>query len=211
LGLEIERKFLVVTEKWRTDIIRSLQITDHLIDAFPKSKARIRICAGTATLTLKGNRAGISRSEFNLTLSLVDAAAMAQEFSGVQALQKRRHEVRVSSLVWQVDEYLGPLAGLVTADAELPAEDHPLVLPPWAGPEITADVRFSSSALARATQNGTEAVAGVMDAIAAVADQERGSHVYRLYDRQTGTRGQKPVGDAVFRPAGIMADRRSSA
>ncbi|MCZ0961056.1 CYTH domain-containing protein [Paracoccus benzoatiresistens] len=181
LALEIERKFLVVHDTWRSRIVRSQHIEDHLIAVFPKGKVRIRICAGTAALTLKGNRQGIRRSEFHVPLTLAEAALMAEEFGGAPPLRKRRHDVAVSSLVWHVDEYTGPLSGLVTADVELPAEDHPLVLPPWAGPEITADCRFSSAAMVRAIQHGREAVACVMAASAAVAAQEQGPGVYRLY------------------------------
>ena len=205
LGLEIERKFLVVTETWRTDVVRSLHIEDHLIADFPKGKARIRICAGTATLTLKGNRAGIRRSEFNLPLTLADAAAMAHVFSDVQPLAKRRHEVKVASLVWQVDEYLGPLAGLVTADAELPEKDHPLVLPPWAGPEITADARFCSRALAGAIKQGKTAIAGVMAAAMAAAEQDRGS---RARHRKNGSEGHKSAGVAPLHLADASANCR---
>jgi adenylate cyclase len=205
LGLEIERKFLVVSERWRTDIIRSLHIKDHLIDAFPKGKARIRICAGTATLTLKGNRSGIRRSEFNLPLTLTDAAEMAQEFADVQPLEKRRHEVRVSNLVWQVDEYLGPLSGLVTADAEVPEEDHPLVLPTWVGPEITADVRFGSRTLAGAIKQGKIAISGVMAAALAAAEQDGGSRARRW---KNGPEGHKSAGVASLHLADANANCR---
>lgn len=205
MGLEIERKFLVVTETWRTDVVRSLHIEDHLIADFPKGKARIRICAGTATLTLKGNRIGACRSEFNLPLTLPEAAAMAQEFADVQPLEKRRHEVRVSNLLWQVDEYLGPLAGLVTADAELPEEDHSLVLPPWAGPEITADVRFGSRTLAGAIKQGKTAIAGVMAAAMAAAEQDGGS---RARCRKNGPEGHKSAGVASIHPVDASANCR---
>jgi CYTH domain-containing protein len=44
--------------------------------------------------------------------------------------------------------YSGGLAGLVTADVELPSEEHPIIFPDWAGPEITHVDRYGTSTLA---------------------------------------------------------------
>jgi adenylate cyclase len=42
------------------------------------------------------------------------------------------------------------LAGVVTADVEIPTPDCLIEIPDWAGPEITGDRRFSSGILAQA-------------------------------------------------------------
>ncbi|MBM3604171.1 MAG: adenylate cyclase [Alphaproteobacteria bacterium] len=154
MAVEIERKFLVTEATWRRDVNASHHITDHLIARFETGKARIRMCDGTALLTFKGNRNGLSRSEYHLHLDPAEAANMIKDFASSPALQKWRHEVDVDGLTWQVDEYLGVLTGLVTADVELPHEQHALVQPFWAGPEITHDRRYSSSTLCTLLQTG---------------------------------------------------------
>jgi adenylate cyclase len=148
VALEIERKFLVVGYGWRGKARTTLTITDHLIARFEMGKARIRMCNNAATLTFKGQRNGISRSEYHIDLSLDEAQAMVAEFAVTPPLEKRRHEVEAHGLVWQVDEFGGPLSGLVTADVELPSEQHELLVPEWVGREITLDRTYSSGTLA---------------------------------------------------------------
>ncbi|UWU31045.1 adenylate cyclase (plasmid) [Rhizobium sp. WSM1274] len=154
MASEIERKFLVVDEGWRDNVGSRFEIADHLIARFDNGKARIRFCGEQPMLTIKGARRGLKRSEYHIPLADEDARAIVKEFSSGPALEKIRNEVDVCGLIWQVDEYLGLLSGLVTADVELPDEDYPLVLPDWAGPEITADPRFSSGFLADAAASG---------------------------------------------------------
>ena len=97
---------------WRMQVRNSRLIVDHLIAHFKTEKARIRLCDGSAVLTLKGQRRGLARCEYHLPLTWADAQAMVAEFSSVPALEKCRHEVEVAGLIWQVDEYSGGLAGL---------------------------------------------------------------------------------------------------
>lgn len=150
MAVEIERKFLVVNETWRSRSLKRRSISDHLIARFENEngKARIRICDGAAMLTIKGPRRGYSRNEFHVDLNEADAQSMVAEFASEPALMKTRHDIEHAGLVWQVDEYSGALEGLVTCEVELPSEDYPLEKPQWAGKEITVDVRYSSSTLA---------------------------------------------------------------
>jgi len=126
------------------------RIEDHLIAQFEDGKARIRLCEGEATLTIKGPRNGLSRKEYHVSLAQSDASAMIEDFAKGPGLEKVRHEVAHGGSIWQVDEYLGSLTGLVTADVELKSENQTLDLPDWVGKEITGDARLSSSVLANA-------------------------------------------------------------
>lgn len=151
MSIEIERKFLVTSEDWRGQTMGCHHIKDYLVARFDTGKARIRVCNDQATLTIKGNRTGVSRSEFHFDLSPDQAADMIGEFASAPSLEKRRHDIQFSALLWQVDEYLGALSGLVTCDVELPHERHQFPCPSWAGRDITHDSRYSSAQLARAT------------------------------------------------------------
>ena len=51
-------------------------------------------------------------------------------------------------LVWEVDEFLGENAPLVTAEIELPAEDTPFTRPARLGAEVTDDHRYKNNNLA---------------------------------------------------------------
>jgi adenylate cyclase len=47
-----------------------------------------------------------------------------------------------------VDEFLGDNAGLVVAEVELESAGQAIVLPDWAGAEVTDDPRYYNVALA---------------------------------------------------------------
>lgn len=51
-------------------------------------------------------------------------------------------------LVWEVDEFLGDNAPLVTAEIELPTEDTPFSKPAWLGEDVTNDHRYKNNNLA---------------------------------------------------------------
>ena len=78
------------------------------------------------------------------------------------ALVKTRRHWRRADRVLSVDEFHGPLAGLVLAEIELEADDSLLGLPEGAIADVTHDDRFSGGSLAslnkrRATQLLAEA------------------------------------------------------
>ncbi|MQY46520.1 CYTH domain-containing protein [Rhizobiales bacterium RZME27] len=150
MAVEIERKFLVVDNSWRSQSLKRRSISDHLIARFENEngKARVRICDGAAMLTIKGPRRGFSRNEFHVDLKEEDAQSMVAEFASGPALSKTRHDIEHGGLVWQVDEFGGHLEGLVTCEVELPSENYSFEKPLWAGSEITGDTRYSSSTLA---------------------------------------------------------------
>jgi adenylate cyclase len=150
MALEIERKYLVLDDAWREETTVRRQIEDHLIATFEGGKARVRICEDQPTLTLKGVRRGATRSEYHVSLTSDDAQAIISEFSKGPGLEKIRHEVPQAVRVWLVDEFLGPLRGLVTAEIELAAENEKFDIPKWIGREITGDARLSSAVLAEA-------------------------------------------------------------
>ena len=64
MPLEIERKFLVATDAWKRDIVKSEYFRDGLIARFGDGKVRVRLTNNSAWLTIKGPRNGISRLEF---------------------------------------------------------------------------------------------------------------------------------------------------
>ena len=52
-------------------------------------------------------------------------------------------------MLWFVDVFEGANSGLVVAEVELEYEAKNIVMPPWAGEEVTRDRRFGNSYLAR--------------------------------------------------------------
>jgi CYTH domain-containing protein len=76
MGLEIERKFLVANEGWKTAVTRSVRIRDGLIANNKGNKARVRIADDVATIALKSRRRGQVRTEFEYAIPYADAVEM---------------------------------------------------------------------------------------------------------------------------------------
>jgi len=65
------------------------------------------------------------------------------------SVKKTRYVLTGSDgFLWEVDEFEGPLAGLVLAEVELSSSTQAVALPPWVGQEITGLRSWSNRALA---------------------------------------------------------------
>jgi adenylate cyclase len=91
---------------------------------------------------------GLTRSEFEYEIPLIDAEFMLKEFCSNHFLEKIRHLIKFDDLVWEVDEYSGPQRGLVLAEVELSDATQQVQLPSWLGKEVTDDPRFRNAYLA---------------------------------------------------------------
>jgi len=70
MPLEIERKFLVKHDGWKSHCVRSVRIRDGLLASSNGCKVRVRISDTRATLAVKGPEVGISRPEFEYEIPL---------------------------------------------------------------------------------------------------------------------------------------------
>ncbi|NMJ44320.1 CYTH domain-containing protein [Roseomonas sp. JC162] len=147
MGIEIERRFLVTGEAWRGGVTEACRLDQGYLAREDRVTVRVRVAGAAAKLTIKGP-GGLVRPEFEYPVPLQDAEAMLATLCGGRRVAKTRHLVPHGGLTWEVDVFEGPLAGLVIAEVELPAADHPLALPAWAGREVTDDARYSNAVLA---------------------------------------------------------------
>lgn len=149
MGVEIERKFLVMGDDWRLAARNSVAMRQGYLSTHAKANVRIRIIDDKrALLTLKGPVSGISRAEFEYEVPMADARTLL-EMARPDVVEKRRHFVPYGGLVWEVDVFEGAHAGLVMAEIELERADQALDLPPWAGREVSHDDRYANASLAR--------------------------------------------------------------
>lgn len=151
MGVEIERKFLLKDDSWRSSVKSSTAFKQRYLP-FRHGPGhicgRIRIAGNRAYLTMKSAAKGFSRSEFEYEIPLADAEQMLEQFCTGSAVSKIRHVVDYLGYQWEIDEFLGENAGLVVAELELKSESQRFPLPPWIGEEVTGDYRYSNSVLA---------------------------------------------------------------
>jgi adenylate cyclase len=146
---EIERKFLVVGEDWRAGVTGRKRLIQGYLSSNAKATVRIRILdEAKAVLTLKGPSEGITRSEFEYEVPLADGREL-MALARPNVVEKTRHLVPHNGLIWEVDVFEGAHAGLVMAEIELTSADQAIVLPEWAGREVSHDDRYANASLAR--------------------------------------------------------------
>lgn len=149
MGVEIERKFLVVGDGWRGSVLSSSRIVQGYIARNDAATVRVRIKGDAAYLTLKGRSAGIARSEFEYEIPVGDAEAMLAEMAEGPVIDKVRHLIDVDGHVWELDVFAGENAGLVMAEIELGSDDEEFRVPDWAGPDVSDDSRYYNVNLAQ--------------------------------------------------------------
>jgi adenylate cyclase len=144
MHIEIERKFLVTGNEWRDT--PGVRIRQGYLNREPERTVRIRLAGGEAFLTIKGPSSGAARREFEYAIPVSHAQELLKMCDG-RLIEKMRHRVGVSGLVWEVDEFLGDNLGLVIAEIELQHENQAFVRPAWLGREITHDPRYANANL----------------------------------------------------------------
>jgi CYTH domain-containing protein len=147
MGIEIERKFLVVGDDWRA--APALPYAQGYLNRDKQRTVRVRVVEDRAWLTIKGANAGATRAEFEYPIPLADAEQLLALCDGPLVRKTRRIVVHAGAS-WEIDEFEGDNAGLVVAEIELASEDAAFERPPWLGAEVTHDARYFNSNLATA-------------------------------------------------------------
>jgi CYTH domain-containing protein len=147
--LEIERKFLLIGESWRSQVVgEPKRLSQGYLCADAGKSVRVRLAGDYATLTVKGSRNGITRLEMQYAIPAADAERMLA-LCQPPLIDKTRHIVMHDGMKWEVDIFHGENEGLRVAEIELESEDQPISLPEWAGEEVSHDPRYYNSQLAR--------------------------------------------------------------
>ena len=144
---EIERKFLVLPQ-YRSELAKEkgIYLRQGYLSTDPAKTIRIRIKNEEAFLTVKGLTSGISRTEIETGISLSSAEALFDAFI-VHEIRKIRRIIEVNGKSWEVDEFLGRHEGLWVAEIELKKEEEEVIMPPWAGREVSAEREYFNSYL----------------------------------------------------------------
>ncbi len=147
MAIEIERKFLVTGEGWRSAVTRHIDIRQAYLAVTDANTVRVRIYGDTAFLTVKSAGVGLSRQEFEFPIPVAKAEELLALRRG-RIIEKRRHIVPAGALKWEIDVFGGALAGLIVAEIELPDEAAAFARPAWLSAEVTGDQRYGNAQLA---------------------------------------------------------------
>jgi len=148
--LEIERKFLVLSDAYKNEAFNKIHIKQGFLNTDPNRTVRVRTKGEIGQITVKGlsSTNGIMRFEWEKEIPFSEAERLL-ELCELNLIEKTRFEIKIGDHIFEVDEFLGENDGLVMAEVELESEEQNFVRPIWLGKEVTGDVRYYNSQLAK--------------------------------------------------------------
>ena len=146
MPLEIERKFLVISNTYR-DNAKSSDIKQAYLSVTEEMAIRVRIDGIQGSLAIKSKISDRVNREYEYSIP-VDEARSLMNLGDLPIIRKTRYLVEYEGFTWEVDEFHDDNHGLFVAEIELNAENDIFNKPPWIGEEVTADYRYLNSNLA---------------------------------------------------------------
>jgi CYTH domain-containing protein len=148
--IEIERKFLVTSEAYKSEAFKKTQIKQGFLNRDPNRTVRVRIKEDQGFLTVKGksNQSGTIRSEWEKEIDVFEAESLLK-LCEPGTIEKMRYEIEAGKHIFEVDEFLGDNLGLTIAEIELNSENEHFLKPNWLGEEVTGDIKYYNSQLSK--------------------------------------------------------------
>ena len=148
--VEIERKYLVLSEAYKAEAFKTTRIVQGFLNSHPERTVRVRLKENQGYLTVKGltSSDGVTRFEWEKEIPKTDAEALLT-LCEKGIIDKIRYEVKVANHIYEVDEFFGENEGLVIAEIELQHINEPFEKPSWLGMEVTNQIKYYNSQLAK--------------------------------------------------------------
>jgi adenylate cyclase len=146
--IEIERKFLVKSDEYRSDAFKVQLLSQAYLNNNPEKSVRVRIVDNEGFITIKGPSydCGLSRFEWKKKISIEEAVEL-MKLCGDQLILKKRYFVKHNKIILEVDEFLNNNKGLVVAEVELKTTSQKIVLPDWIAEEVTGINKYYNLSL----------------------------------------------------------------
>jgi len=145
---EIERKFLVINDSFKTEATKQYVIKQGYLNRNPERTVRVRTKNNKAFLTIKGksNSSGTTRFEWENQIDINEALELLKLTEG-NIIEKTRYIIPYKNHTFEVDIFEGNQKGLILAEIELKDENETFEKPSWLGKEVTGDVRYYNSTM----------------------------------------------------------------
>ena len=148
--IEIERKFLVLSDDFLNDALTKKRIVQAYLSTNPERTIRVRIKGEQGYITIKGigNETGMTRFEWEKEISVQEAEQLLT-ICEKGFVDKIRYEIKKGKHLFEVDVFEGDNRGLIIAEIELQSETEKFEMPYWLGKEVTNDERFYNAYLSK--------------------------------------------------------------
>lgn len=147
MAYEIERKFLLRDDSWRSQVQRTLSLKQSYFCNTDRASVRVRVADQTAFISTKTITLDIRRHEFEYQIPLHDAEFMLEHMCSGSTIIKQRHLIQAGSHTWEIDEFFGDNEGLIVAEIELSHEEEAFARPHWLGEEVSGDSKYVNISL----------------------------------------------------------------
>ncbi|WP_343328236.1 CYTH domain-containing protein [Polaribacter staleyi] len=150
MSVEIERKFLVKNDDFKSDSYAQKSIKQGYLNSDKSRTVRIRIADDKAYITIKGqsNISGTTRFEWEKEIDKNEAENLLL-LCEPSIIDKTRYLVKVGPHTFEVDEFYGDNKGLVVAEVELNSESEEFTKPNWLDKEVTGNVKYYNSSISK--------------------------------------------------------------
>ncbi len=142
MAIEIERKFLVLDDRWRSEVSRESFYQQGYLANAGGASVRVRIAGDKANLNIKSMTLGIRRQEYEYEIPIADAKEMLDTLSVGPVIEKTRYFVEHKGHTWEIDVFAGDNEGLIVAEIELSSEHELFSVPEWVGADVSHEERY---------------------------------------------------------------------
>ncbi len=151
MATEIERKFLVDWDKVQPVLEQATatkRLRQYYLVAAKELAIRLRKEGerGPIVLAIKSGSDPMRMEEHEFTLQEFEYEDRMDGKVGFE-IDKIRHLVEFDGRTWEIDEFMGDLAGLVVAEIECDDAAEIANLPDWVTKEVTYDTRYKNASL----------------------------------------------------------------
>jgi adenylate cyclase len=146
MGLEIERKFLIKNDAWKTAADNGTKIEQGYLNSNKERTVRVRIYGDAGFLTVKGKNNKLTRQEFEYNIPLVDAQELLK-LCEKPLIEKTRYLIKENNHSWEIDIFEGENKGLEIAEIEIEKEKEEINYPDWLGKEVSNESKYYNSSL----------------------------------------------------------------
>ena len=145
---EIEKKFLVISDKWRGNS-QGIFYRQGYLNIEPGRTVRVRLEGEEGKLTIKGEKESGAGDEFEYDIPGDEAAYIIDHLCLKPFIEKMRYKINYRGNTWEVDEFLGENLGLILAEIELSSVDQKFDKPGWIGADVTGDHKYKNANLVK--------------------------------------------------------------
>ncbi len=149
MEIEIERRFLVQNEDWKSQVILSEEFSQaYLNSSEDEWVTRVRVIDNEkAYITLKSSLNGLINYEFEYSIPIKDGLELIK--LSQYKITKTRYQLKINKKNWVIDVFDGSNSSLKIAEIELNSNSEEIQVPSWCDQEITGIKALSNASLAK--------------------------------------------------------------